>query len=86
VRGIPYYGTCNRDTGTMGDVRVPAELDLLIAATARASGLVVATLNVRHFQGMEGVAVEDWSRQARTEQPSVVARARAARATCIDEY
>jgi predicted nucleic acid-binding protein len=37
-------------------------VDLLIAATAKASRLVVATLNVRHFERLEGVAVEDWSR------------------------
>jgi len=37
-------------------------VDLLIAATARSGGLVLATLNTRHFQGIEGLAVEDWSR------------------------
>ncbi len=37
-------------------------VDPLIAATARASGLVLATLNFRHFDGSEGLAVEDWSR------------------------
>jgi predicted nucleic acid-binding protein len=36
-------------------------VDLLIAATARSSGLVLATLNPRHFTGIEGLAVEDWS-------------------------
>jgi predicted nucleic acid-binding protein len=36
-------------------------VDLLIAATARSSGLVLATLNPRHFAGIEGLAVEDWS-------------------------
>jgi predicted nucleic acid-binding protein len=35
--------------------------DLLIASTAKTHGLVVATLNVRHFAGLDGVAVEDWS-------------------------
>jgi predicted nucleic acid-binding protein len=37
-------------------------VDLLIAATAKSSGLILATLNPRHFQGREGLAVEDWSR------------------------
>ena len=37
-------------------------MDLLIAATARSAGLVLATLNPRHFRGIEGLAVEDWSR------------------------
>lgn len=36
-------------------------LDLMIAATARQHGLIVATLNVRDFAGIPGVAVEDWS-------------------------
>ena len=36
-------------------------IDLFIAATARSSGLVLATLNARHFEGIEGLAVEDWS-------------------------
>lgn len=38
-----------------------ADLDLLIAATAKAYGLVVATTNAKHFLLLEGVAVEDWS-------------------------
>ena len=37
-------------------------MDLLIAATARNSGLILATLDSRHFERIEGVAVEDWSR------------------------
>jgi predicted nucleic acid-binding protein len=37
-------------------------VDLLIAATARATGLVLATLNVKHTEGIEGIAVEDWSK------------------------
>jgi predicted nucleic acid-binding protein len=37
------------------------DLDLLIAATAKAHGLVVATTNTKHFAVLEGVAVEDWS-------------------------
>jgi len=36
-------------------------VDLLIAATAKSFGLVLATLNSRHFDGIEGLAVEDWS-------------------------
>lgn len=38
-----------------------ADLDLLIAATAQAHNLIVATLNVRHFALMTGITVEDWS-------------------------
>ena len=36
-------------------------LDLMIAATAKHFGLCVATLNVRDFDRIPGVAVEDWS-------------------------
>lgn len=37
------------------------DFDLLIAATAKVHRLIIATLNFRHFSGLEGVAVEDWS-------------------------
>ena len=37
-------------------------IDLLIAATAKNHGLVLATLNYRHFEGVDGLAVENWSR------------------------
>ncbi|NBD37820.1 MAG: PIN domain-containing protein [Verrucomicrobia bacterium] len=36
-------------------------MDLLIGATALANGLVLATLNTRHFARMPGLRVEDWS-------------------------
>ena len=36
-------------------------LEFLVAATAKTHGLTVATLNVRHFEGLHGLAVEDWS-------------------------
>ncbi|MGA2555610.1 MAG: type II toxin-antitoxin system VapC family toxin [Verrucomicrobiota bacterium] len=42
--------------------RALSDFDLLIAATARSHGLTVATLNVRDFSNLPGVAVEDWSR------------------------
>jgi tRNA(fMet)-specific endonuclease VapC len=35
--------------------------DLLIASVARAHGLVMATGNVREFQRIPGLAVEDWT-------------------------
>jgi predicted nucleic acid-binding protein len=37
------------------------DLDLLIAATAVAHGLTLASLNVRHFSLIEGLRWEDWS-------------------------
>ena len=42
-----------------GEARSP--FDLLIAATAIAHGLVLATCNASDFRAIEGVAVEDWS-------------------------
>jgi predicted nucleic acid-binding protein len=39
-----------------------ADLDLLIAATALVHRLTVATLNVRDFSAVEGLAWEDWSK------------------------
>jgi tRNA(fMet)-specific endonuclease VapC len=44
-----------------GQGRMVSDLDLLIAATAKAHGLVVATTNAKHFNLLEGLAVEDWS-------------------------
>ena len=38
------------------------DFDILIAATAKVHGLILATLNYRHFAGIEGLALEDWSR------------------------
>ena len=42
--------------------RTRPAFDLLIAATALVHELTVATCNVRHFDGMEDLSVEDWSR------------------------
>lgn len=36
-------------------------VDLMIAATARVHALTLATLNLTHFAGLEGLRVEDWS-------------------------
>jgi len=38
-----------------------SDFDFLIAATAKAHGLVIATLNFQHFAGIQGLAVEDWT-------------------------
>jgi tRNA(fMet)-specific endonuclease VapC len=35
--------------------------DMLIAAHAKSAGLTVATSNVREFERVEGLAVEDWT-------------------------
>jgi predicted nucleic acid-binding protein len=41
--------------------RVVADLDLLIAATATHHGLIVATLNAKDFQKIDGLAWESWA-------------------------
>jgi toxin FitB len=41
--------------------RALSDFDLLISATARAHDLTLATLNLRHFQGLPNVIAEDWS-------------------------
>jgi predicted nucleic acid-binding protein len=38
-----------------------SDFDFLIAATAKVHGLILATVNVRHFKGIDGLAVEDWT-------------------------
>ncbi len=38
-----------------------SDFDFLIAATAKTHGLILATLNTRHFTGIEGLALEDWA-------------------------
>lgn len=38
-----------------------ADMDLLIAATAKTHGLIVATLNVSDFNRIPGITFEDWS-------------------------
>ncbi len=43
--------------------RLVSDLDLLIGATATHHGLIVATLNTRHFAMIEGLHVEDWSHE-----------------------
>ncbi|GAB5560717.1 MAG: type II toxin-antitoxin system VapC family toxin [Synoicihabitans sp.] len=40
------------------------DMDLLIAATAKTHGLIVATLNTKHFSKIPGLSIEDWSQPA----------------------
>lgn len=39
-----------------------ADLDLLIAATARVHRLILVTLNMKDFKPIEGMVLEDWSK------------------------
>jgi tRNA(fMet)-specific endonuclease VapC len=53
------YGAIRAEVEGRGRPR--ADMDLLIAATALAHGLTVVTQNTRHFEGIAGLAVEDWT-------------------------
>jgi tRNA(fMet)-specific endonuclease VapC len=53
------FGEIKAEAESRGEVR--ADFDLLIAATALAHRVVLATLNARHFVGIAGLQVEDWS-------------------------
>ncbi len=44
-----------------GNGLVASDFDFLIAATAKVHCLTLATLNARHFRGIEGLVLEDWS-------------------------
>jgi tRNA(fMet)-specific endonuclease VapC len=39
-----------------------ADADLLIASIARSRGAVLVTGNRRHYQRIDGLAIEDWIR------------------------
>jgi predicted nucleic acid-binding protein len=39
-----------------------ADMDLLIAVTAKANNLIVATLNTNDFHAIQVITVEDWSK------------------------
>ena len=43
-----------------GTGRPIGDMDMLIAASAIAGGFVLVTNNVRHFQRIEGLTVENW--------------------------
>ena len=66
---FPILNIDSRIAATAADIKHQQEsqehpiapFDLLIAATAKTHRLVLATLNVRHFSNIEGLAVEDWS-------------------------
>jgi tRNA(fMet)-specific endonuclease VapC len=56
ARAASLYGDQRRRGRTRPDI------DLLIAATALWHGLAVITHNVRHYSGIEGLSVMDWTR------------------------
>ena len=59
IRVAEHYARVQAASARAGRTR-PA-FDLLIAATALVHELTLATCNVRHFEGIEGLSVEDWA-------------------------
>jgi predicted nucleic acid-binding protein len=55
---------CPREKNKPGESagEINFSIFLLIAATAKAQRLILATLNYRHFERRDGLAGEDWSR------------------------
>lgn len=57
-RVSPHYAEIRADLANRGDLIGPN--DLMIAATARAHGLILVTHNRAEFSRVEGLKVEDW--------------------------
>jgi len=55
------FGRIRAELQRMGTVISP--MDTLIAAHAKAAGLVIVTNNVRKFARVEGLTIEDWANQ-----------------------
>ena len=62
IRVAEHYARVQAASTRIGRSR--PEFDLLIAATALVHELTLATCNVRHFEGIDGLSVEDWSRES----------------------
>jgi tRNA(fMet)-specific endonuclease VapC len=55
---VRIFGRLKVQMETQGEPR--ADFDLLIASTAMAHGLILATGNISHFRGIPNLVVEDW--------------------------
>jgi tRNA(fMet)-specific endonuclease VapC len=55
---VQSYAKIKARQESIGEPR--ADFDLLIAATAVTHRLTLATGNIRHFEGIPGLDVEDW--------------------------
>jgi tRNA(fMet)-specific endonuclease VapC len=57
-KAAAHYGQLRASLARSGKLAGPH--DMLIGAHARAEGLIVVTNNVREFERMDGVRVENW--------------------------
>ena len=48
------------DTDMLDRGQVAPSMDLLIAATAVAHNAILVTHNTKHFEGIDGLQLEDW--------------------------
>lgn len=64
MRIVPYAVAIDifcREKVRLQQIGMPLEdYDLLIGAAAIAKGLTLATHNVKHFERIEGLVIEDW--------------------------
>jgi len=61
-----HYGEIRRHLEASGTPI--GAMDLLIAAHARAAGLIIVTHNTREFDRVPGLVVEDWAEDLNTEK------------------
>jgi len=59
AKAAAHYGSIRADLQRKGTLI--GQMDLLIAAHARAYGLTAVTNNMREFTRVEGLTVEDWT-------------------------
>ena len=59
AKAAAHYGSIRADLQRKGTLI--GQMDLLIAAHARAYSLIAVTNNVREFMRVEGLIVEDWT-------------------------
>jgi tRNA(fMet)-specific endonuclease VapC len=58
VEAAAHYGQVRAELERAGQLAGPH--DLLIGAHARSAGLIVVTNNLREFEGIPGLRVENW--------------------------
>ena len=64
IKVIPFadcIDTFCKERVRLQKVGTPLEdFDLLIGCAAKAKGLVMVTHNIKHFERIEGIVIEDW--------------------------
>jgi len=63
AKAASQYGIIRADLQRQG--KLIGQMDMLIAAHAKANGYILVTNNVREFARVDGLAVEDWTASAK---------------------